>query len=551
MATLRSFDLRDAAETSTDMTGFQATRNRLNGASLNNNLSEEEGSEFEDSFIETPNSLRTARSHNTSHAVSEREMRSPSVYIARNTTIKVPLKGASSPQTKRPSTPGNRTSRRVSTPGTVSGKISKHRSRNGTPLKQPPINSQRLEDEEDGAIRRLRVLSDDNRFSPYHIQNSLPLGSPVRRNRSHEVAHSPPSNLKIRPLPEFSKVLAVTSTPAQGNVTSIDDEEFESSENEEPEIGAKSFSKINSEPLPISRSFGGEYLIKPPPEPRPNLAGNLGHDSNSSFLRKEKSRRQQPSSTPLPPAVTTAISPTPQPAEMREVSGLRAAVLQEALDRSSPTRSHTVLVLERMGSEVLSKSEIMEKINSSFNLIREKDLSQTNEKDLIEDDESDDSQILEEIGSFLPQSDLRIPVRVLETSPRKVVTVRNDLPPRKLNDMASLHENTVPGPQNSLAQKYERELLERKKREFASRKSNISPSPAQYDEWPMSKWALLRKLLSSQGLNKTNIVNSDLLVNKLQCSGKQELRQRVDYLLAYEKATSRKKAARKRSKAAR
>lgn len=574
MATLRSFDLRDANETFTDMMGFQATRSRLNGASQNkvygasqnSPLSDEEGSEFEDSYIETPQSLRVGRTQHTSNVHSDTERGSPNVYITRNTTTKVPLKDASSPQTKKPSTPGHRTSKRVSTPATLSGRISKHRSRNGTPLKQAPVNSERLGDDEDDAIRRSRVLSDDNRFSPYNGQTNHTLGSPVRRKRSEEVVHgSPPSNLKIRPLPELTtRLLAATSTPAQGNVASIDDEEFDSSENEE--VVAKSFTKTYSEPLPASRSFEGEYLIKPPPEVRPALALLPEQDRSTSSIRRREENApkgsQRLSPTPVIPITSRAISLTPQPAETREVSGLRAAISADPLERSSPAKSLVVLVLERMGSDVLSKSEIMEKINSSFNLIREKDLNRNDANVLSDfldrdDEESDDSQILEEIGSFLPHSDLKITERVLDTSSKSLDLSQRDevrrLPSisRPLVNNAVEREDPTDQPRRSLAQKYERELLERKERESASRRVNISPSPVPYEEWPMSKWAVLRKLLGSQGLNKESIVNSDVVVNRLQCSGKQELRQRVNYLLEYEKAVSRKKAARRRSKAGR
>lgn len=162
--------------------------------------------EFDDELeLQTPRKLRIGRASN-SLSTNGAEPSSQGI-VEQSTVLKMPLKGDAGArlQAETPS--------RLS-PSTYA-RINKYQSRNGTPLKKPPIVSsvqESLDDEDEKQIRETKLLTDDNRLdtaasSPLRTAVAMQQSSPVKSYKIIEKSQlgTPPKyNIRSRPVNESS-----------------------------------------------------------------------------------------------------------------------------------------------------------------------------------------------------------------------------------------------------------------------------------------------------------------------------------------------------------
>lgn len=184
MASLKSFEFDDtiAPETRDNVS-------RSHPSQAMDSDADDDDMMFDDTNLETPRTV-----HHTGIRVTND---TSSSFSVRRTTTKVPL---ASPDAARPAR-----LRHVSTP------LSRFRSRNGTPLRQPPVTSGagsvhqdaggNGEDDEDDEfdeselILSRKIISDDNKFQPQPPLQRSPLRTAT--NRFDLPTTSPPANMKL------------------------------------------------------------------------------------------------------------------------------------------------------------------------------------------------------------------------------------------------------------------------------------------------------------------------------------------------------------------
>ena len=185
MASLKSFEFDD---TISSETRNNVSRSHPSQAMDSDADADDDDMMFDDTNLETPRTV-----HHTGIRVTND---TSSSFSVRRTTTKVPL---ASPGAARPAR-----LRHVSTP------LSRFRSRNGTPLRQPPVTSGpdsvhqgaggNGEDEEDEfeeseLILSRKIISDDNKFQPQPPLQHSPLRSAT--NGFEIPTTSPPANMRL------------------------------------------------------------------------------------------------------------------------------------------------------------------------------------------------------------------------------------------------------------------------------------------------------------------------------------------------------------------
>lgn len=498
---------------------FNRQRNVFNEASDN---------EFDDteSELETPRLLRrdltnydtsrqripTKDDNSTTGNPHSREADTSRQNNHRTVTTTIPLKDEDNGRKPTPTTPSKQLLER----------FNKYRSRNGTPLKQSPIRSSPKFSESDNEaelIRNLKLISDDNKFLP---------DSPLKNRSITSNPMSPPSNLKIRPL-NFGSVIEQQKSELLDQIVSTSN-------------GKSIFNPKN--PL---RSTSDSIVPHVRPHP---------HDLDNDSIDEEE------------------------------------------IDIERLT--------ETVRSEALTKEEIMEQINSSVNYLKEKDISrhkpepipQFTEKGYGSNDEDEDDEvepeILQELDSYLPKSEMQV-------SDRRVDEDINDNPkqtkysspefmdpnpePMSISSPVKILPESEPR-SNTLSGQYARHLMKKRREKneasleaaivtdqahasrsapsaFAEKHSaspsftqkNSAPSPfiekdssslledaRAYPDWSTQKWNKLQKLLNLPTLTQGIIINSELVRKSLGCESKDELKDRVQYLVEYQRASKRAKS---------
>lgn len=434
----------------------------------------------------------------------------------RTVTTTIPLKDEDNGRKPTPTTPSKQLLER----------FNKYRSRNGTPLKQSPIRSSpkfSRSDNEAELIRNLKLISDDNKFLP---------DSPLRNRSITSNPMSPPSNLKIKPL-NFGSVVEQQKSELLDQIVSTS-------------IGKSIFNPDN--PL---RSTSDSIVTHVKPNP---------HDIDNDSIDEDE------------------------------------------IDIERLT--------ETVRSEALTKEEIMEQINSSVNYFKEKDISrnkpeaipQFNEKGYGSNDEDDgeddddevEPEILQELDSYLPKSEIQVSNRRVDEesddNPKQTEYPSPELmdpspEPMSIASPVKIVPESEPK-SNSLSGQYARHLMKKRREKheasleaaivtdqanasrsapsaFAEKHSappsftqkSSAPSPfiekdsnsllgdaRAYPDWSTQKWNKLQKLLNLPTLTQGIIINSELVRKSLGCESKDELKDRVQYLVEYQRAFKRAKS---------
>lgn len=564
-ATLRSFDL------DSDSIAFQKIRSpKLRSldkrdhidSGFNGNGQFEDDIEFDDTRMEIDD-MKPNHSFNNENISNNRQSGQDSFhqrdYVIRDTTTKVPLKD--SPHTSNV----NRNTNKASTPDTLD-RINRYRSKNGTPLKLPPLTSNQFSDSdnenpslrieekaEDSLIKHRKLISDDNKFSPGSTRISLrkagrdttnehSIVSPTKSmNRStNEAIITPPSNLKVRPFifGSTSKKLPSTSfsrkalpeqfrnTQVSGNINDADIE-FDSSDvdGEEENHGATR-GKLLSSTSRFNASISNQ--ISKPSGVAQNIQIN-NHDRERSIELREKLAHEQ---------YIPQVSPT---------IGSKYEDVGDTGDREADQK-------EKYGD--ISRAEILEKINSTINSLMEKDkfasspskanqedvLPQNIEKEIVDAESSDEGpeEIINELDSFFSGNKSNIGNQRASSfnhrSPSKIFSEKTET--NSLNQPSK--STPIRTHYSRLSGKYARQILHRRKSENVSAIENPDPAILEDSndtslnpEWPTSKWLKLNKVLQLGKIAKTDIINSEVLIQKLGCSSRHELKQRVEFLIQF------------------
>ncbi|CUM49931.1 unnamed protein product [Debaryomyces tyrocola] len=468
-------------------------------------------------------------------------------YVIRDTTTKVPLKD--SPRTNKASTPD------------MLDRINKYRSKNGTPLRLPPLNSSQfsnsdneshsilIEDKaEDSLIKHRKLISDDNKFSPGRTQGSLKkvardtsnghiVASPTKTmNRPiNEAIITPPSNLKVRPfifgsasrkLPSAS--VSRKGLPGKTHVsTSKHDEdiEFDSSDVDGEDGDGATRSRLLSSTTRFNPSNSNQ-IPKPSSDIKQHTHTNNYNKDDSIELRDEQHISQA------------------NPTFESKIEDIQNTSIKETNKK------------EKYGD--ISRAEILEKINSTINSLMEKDklasspskinvediLPQNIDKEIVPAESSDESpeEIINELDSFFSGNKSNTgnqgSADFNHRSPSKFSVSNND---QGLISNGQLSRATpIRTHYSRLSGKYARQIMNRRKNENATNKAypdmpvlqdsnNIAPGP----EWPTSKWLKLNKILQLGKIAKKDILNSEVLIQKLGCASRGELKQRIEFLIQF------------------
>ncbi|CCE73230.1 Piso0_000259 [Millerozyma farinosa CBS 7064] len=362
----------------------------------------------------------------------------------------------------------------------LAGRDSAYRTRNGTPLKQVQNRSSTFE-----TPLRVREKHKDgssdkliSNDNRFSPNNSTSIRSGPQ-NPSNSFTLTPPSNLKVRPV-SFDRQEGSTISPTKPERRKMD-----MNENDE--------NKKSNQDIEFDSSDEEEYAIK---------------------------------------NVESVQRPAPHSEE------------KKAKKDTSKVANHEV---ERNKEEDgdISRSEILERINATINSLIEKENSRpflssrqsprshiSDENHSAQDDSSSSSpeDILNELDSFMStkrKGDDNIHEKetapLLEDSPRST-------DPKKTASPTFL---------TKLSGKYAREVI--RKRKYGEN-ANTKPNQESSDVlWPVSKWSKLNRILKLKSLSRSDIINSDILLKKLGCKSKDDLEQRINFLISYNKVREDKK----------
>lgn len=575
--------------------------------------------EFEDTRLETPKSSR---------------------YSTQRTTIKVPLKS------------GDEQSQRITTP-TVMERLTKYKSRNGTPLRtsskrkstgpsDPMIASSPKEadpniidrEREDTLIKQRKLISDDNKFSPNdtsvklfktsdfsHTAPHVPTthSSPTRvHSRSFNDVdpkiQSPPSNFRIRPLnfdklnqdkelgknrrlflddQELKKTIP-SALPSQASISGNVDDGLEEKIRETPPKAARqndiefdSSDDENSERASIKPQINGESNKYASPQQRPvdhpvhSVDQAVHGDHDPQIPTSIGLRTTDPSEDHAHNLNNLASS-----VEIDSVSTNGIGLDKGSLNVGIPSRvdidpqndMQRLETLERinvtMGANGTTRLSFNEKPRNHRNMepvndipINNKPISEMDQMnkinaamDLESDISSDDNpmELLNELNSFLPNRSS--PAKKSGRSPpnrfsngskySKGTGVNGSKYSRGTGVNGSTKYKNIPVPEmtpirkhySRLSDKYAKHIMNKKQRdpevtggkEMESYTSNEQDSSVDLDEpWTGTQWYKLNKVITSDTLSVEDIINSEVLVRRLGCKSKTDLKQRVKFLIKF------------------
>lgn len=555
-ATLKSFDLND------DSIAFRKIRSPKlrnldrrdqNDSGFNGNGHYEDDIEFDDTRMDIDD-MKPNSSFNSENMSNNKQSRHDNFqrhdYVVRDTTTKVPLKD--SPHTNKASTPD------------ILDRINKYRSKNGTPLKLPPLTSSQfsnsdseshsilIEDKvEDSLIKHRKLISDDNKYSPGRIQGSLKKAgrdmsnghidaSPTKamNRQKNDTIITPPSNLKVRPFTfgSASRTLPPASVSRKGlpeelrknhSSTSKHDEdiEFDSSDVDGEDDDKAIRSRLLSSTTRFNPSNANKVSRSSP--------GVNQHTHTRDYKRDDGIELKHVQHISLE-------NPTFEP---------KIEDIQNAGNRETNQK-------EKYGD--ISRAEILEKINSTINSLMEKDklasspsrinvdnvLPQDIDNEIVQAESSDESpeEIINELDSFFSGNKSNTGNQgnadFNHRSPTKFSASNNDQAPVSKGQPSKV--TPIRTHYSRLSGKYARQIMNRRKNENTS--SNTYPDMLALQnsnnitlgsEWPTSKWLKLNKILQLGKIAIKDIINSEILMQKLECASRRELKQRVEFLVQF------------------
>lgn len=557
-ATLKSFDLND------DSIAFRKIRspklrnlNRRdqNDSEFNGNGHYEDDIEFDDTRMDIDD-MKPNSSLNDENMSDNRRSGHDSFqqhdYVMRDTTTKVPLKD--SPHTNKASTPD------------MLDRINKYRSKNGTPLKLPPLTSSQFsnsdneshsipieEKAEDSLIKRRKLISDDNKFSPGRTQGSLKktsrdtsnghiVASPTKTtNRPmNEAIITPPSNLKVRPFIFGSASRTLPSASVSRKCVLEEHRKTQVSTSKHDEDIEFDSSDVD-------------------------VDGEDGDGPTRSRLLSSTTRFN-PSNSNQVPKSSSGISQHTHTSNHNKDDSIELRHEQQ-ISQSKPTFESKIKDIQNTSNKEtnqtekyhdISRAEILEKINSTINSLMEKDklesspskinvedvLPQNIDRETMQAESSDESpeEIMNELDSFFSGNKSNTvnqgSADFNHRSPSKFSIGNNDQGP--ISNGQPSKATPIRTHYSRLSGKYARQIMNRRKSENAS--DNVYPDiPVLQDsnnialgsEWPTSKWLKLNKILQLGRIAKKDIINSEVLIQKLGCASRRELKQRIEFLVQF------------------
>lgn len=227
--------------------------------------------EFDDTKLETPRSFR-----------HENSTRYSTKYSTKRTTMKIPLKTGDEEHNQKLGTP------------TVMERLTKYRSRNGTPLRPNLGSEEKLTENsnlidkarEDTLIKLRKLISDDNKFSPNDSSTKLfkSVEYPQKHHNDRLTTRSSPTRINSRSFDEMGS--HIQSPPSNLKIRPFDFDKLNQEDNKNNEKGKK-------RKLFFERGDVKKTSSSPPPPPPPPIAPSTANTAidNSNFDAKYNSRK--------------------------------------------------------------------------------------------------------------------------------------------------------------------------------------------------------------------------------------------------------------------
>ena len=450
--------------------------------------------EFDDTRIETPKIVRSQLLNNSYSILNSENITSVSdiPYVLRNTTTLIPLKDH-----------GDNMKQSVA----ASTENLKYRSRNGTPLRNPPIIFNNIKDDHFTSNTNrsdAELISPNNKLNPAQYQSvnvafmqDIRYSSPARKGSLTRKSpfSSPPASLKIKPL-------SFVPSPFK------EDENKTSEKNESEKI------KINSTEKEVN-----DELIK-----------ILSEESKFS-IRKERLTEDKVGKK-IAQDVTIQASP----------NNSKAYIPQRDVDSFDGT------VRE---NEDISRANLLEKVNQTLDSINyeskrtfspivstnrspRKSLTAFNVEDMSEVSGSDSEEIINKLDFYHSR-----PERILDIStPLNGGT--GSTSKSSIIGKYNLNEPMSPGRLNlAVNQQIEDHVVERNPNQMNApievEYAEATMKGIEYDEWSADKWSKLNRLLRLKTLTRYDLINSHVVIEELGCRSKVDLIKRIDFLQALNK----------------
>jgi len=447
--------------------------------------------EFDDTRIETPKIVRSQLLNNSYSILNSDNITSVSdrPYVLRNTTTLIPLKDH-----------GNNMKQTVA----ASNENPKYRSRNGTPLRNPPIIFNNIEDEHftsNTTRSDAELISPNNKLNPAQYQSvnvafmqDIRYSSPTRKGSltRKSTFSSPPASLKIKPL-------SFAPSPFK------EDENKISENNESEEVMINSTEKeVNDELIKI-------------------LSEESKFGTRKESLTEDKVEKNI--------AQDVTIQATPK--------NSKAYNPQRDIDSFDGTARE---------NEDISRANLLEKVNQTLDSINyeskrtfspivltnrspRKSLTAFNVEDMSEASGSDSEEIINKLDFYHSR-----PERILDistplnggagnTSKSSIIgdyNLNEPMPPGRLNlaENQQIKDHVMEGNPNQMKAPSEVKYAE------------ASMQGIEYDEWSADKWSKLNRLLRLKTLTRYDLISSDVVVEELGCRSKVDLIKRIDFLQA-------------------
>lgn len=487
----------------------------------------------------------------------------------KRTTVKVPLKDDKTTNMKRSGTP------------TVVNKLTQYQSRNSTPLKKGLSDN----DREDTLIREAKLISEDNELA-YGSPGRSFLKPTTKSPFMFEKTIGSPPSFKIKPV-DLDKKGEIEVT-----VKGTEDIEYESAGSDDdmqgPSVKEPSPKAPNTRNSPalsdkgprIPSSFGIISPNRPMSSERnvphrgistvdPQFRKN--RDVKKFYPRSHDRSSSRHVSPPAPLVRLTSPNERPQTQFRDRPNNIASSVEAESISTTIDKGSLQVGIPSRIEVEH-DRAEIMEKIDPRMSF-------EDNEIDLESGISSDDNaaELLNELDSFLPKSS---PNKLFngrqwngDTATVNRTTVNGNLnreyernidlsmrsrirrplsntpeltPIRKhygrLNERFARHLNNKRKQEKKPELPTQFELTESEKLEIPEPESPEEEAEKEEEEaekeeereiWTNHKWKKLNKLIMCGKFTIQDILNSQVSTKWFQCKNKEDLKQRIEFLIQF------------------
>lgn len=466
--------------------------------------------DFDETNLETPKGFKPLRDPTTNNNSSS--FAPKGLYKTQSRTVKVPLKDDSSAIAPK---------RSASTP------VSKYRSRNGTPLRQPPITSTALElDEEEHEeatiIKNGKLISDENRYSP-NLPNlsklKSPRKSPIRNVNVPSNVISPPPNFKLTPV-DFLFLSRSNGKKSNDKADEIPqsngkDIEFDPSDDDEVDKVEQQIEHVEVEKIQVHGNSNGSPIDR-----------SKKFKTHPTFIVELNLMLE----TPPQPSNIPSSSPSPDPNDISRadilerinstIQSIKERELNE-LKSSSPIKRPSLLGRESPQAQYPHRH--LQGPNEDFNFNGEDDIKEVEELIGLDDDMDENDNILQEIDTYLPTSPAQIETKI--RGGLLVNNVESDSP--QLSKFPGGYERSMLAENLSIPP-------ETDTMPFSTTTGSTSSARASKNEWSTSKWLKLKKILALKKLTLFEIINNSIIQESLAIS-KKDLANRVHFLMELER----------------